>query len=50
MYRDWSHKFETWEGSFPLGRGDNTSYAIEDLPTHWIGFFATAKRILSNDN
>ena len=45
IYMDWSHKFETWEGSFAFGFGDDTSYAIEDLPTHWIGFFAAAKGI-----
>ena len=45
IYMDWSHKFETWEGSFAFGFGDDTSYAIEDFPTHWVGFFAKSKGI-----
>jgi len=45
IYRDWSRRFEAWEGSFPFGTGNNTSYAIEDLPSHWVGFFAKAKGI-----
>jgi len=39
IYMDWSHKFESWEKS--IG-GTNTSYAIEDLPSHYIGFYIQA--------
>jgi RHS repeat-associated protein len=42
IYQDWGHRFEEWEGSFALGRGNDTSFAIEDLPSHYIGFFIAA--------
>jgi hypothetical protein len=42
MYMDWGHRFEEWEGSFALGFGDDTSFAIEDLPSHYIGFARAA--------
>jgi len=42
IYEDWSIRFEAWEGSFPGPIGDDTSFAIEDLPTHYVGFYAAA--------
>jgi hypothetical protein len=42
MYKDWGHRFEEWEGSLALGFGNDTSFAIEDLPSHYIGFFMAA--------
>jgi RHS repeat-associated protein len=40
IYMDWGHRFEAWEGSAPGGGG--TSFAIEDLPSHYVGFFGAA--------
>ncbi|MGC8960808.1 MAG: RHS repeat-associated core domain-containing protein, partial [Chloroflexia bacterium] len=40
IYEDWSIRFEAWEGSFPGPIGDDTSFAIEDLPSHYVGFYA----------
>jgi RHS repeat-associated protein len=38
MYEDWSIRFEYFEGSIPIfGRG--TSFAVEDLPSHHLGFY-----------
>ncbi len=44
IYVDWSVRFELWEGSFPVV-GANTSFAIEDLPSHYLGFYAVATEI-----
>jgi hypothetical protein len=42
IYQDWSHRFEAWEARPPHGLfGPLTSFAIEDLPSHYIGFFAS---------
>jgi RHS repeat-associated protein len=38
MYEDWSKRFEYFEGSFPIG-GRGTSFAVEDLPSHRLGFY-----------
>jgi RHS repeat-associated protein len=38
MYEHWSKRFEYFEGSIPIfGRG--TSFAVEDLPSHHLGFY-----------
>ena len=42
IYMDWSRRFELWEASVFVF-GTNTSYAIEDLPSHYIGFFSKAR-------
>lgn len=44
IYLDWSNRFEAWEESPPHGFfGPFTSFAIEDLPSHYIGFFSTVR-------
>lgn len=43
IYLDWSYRFETWQGQPPRSLvGPLTAFAIEDLPSHYIGFFAAA--------
>jgi hypothetical protein len=43
IYQDWSRRFEAWEARPPRGLfGPFTSFAIEDLPSHYVGFFAAA--------
>ncbi len=43
IYYDWSHRFETWEGQPPQGFwGPFTAFALEDLPSHYVSFFASA--------
>jgi RHS repeat-associated protein len=38
MYEHWSIRFEYFEGSFPIV-GQGTSFAVEDLPSHHLGFY-----------
>jgi hypothetical protein len=46
IYQDWSRRFEAWEARPPRGLfGPFTSFAIEDLPSHYIGFFATVHNV-----
>ncbi|MEJ5311827.1 MAG: RHS repeat-associated core domain-containing protein [Anaerolineae bacterium] len=45
IYQDWSHRFEAWQGTIAFGRGKNTSFAIEDLPSHHIGFYTAAYHV-----
>jgi hypothetical protein len=48
IYMDWSIRFEGWEGGLFFGFAElfsDTSFAIEDLPSHYIGFFAAANNI-----
>lgn len=46
IYQDWSRRFEAWEARPPHGLfGPLTSFAIEDLPSHYIGFFATVHNV-----
>jgi RHS repeat-associated protein len=41
VYMDWSMKFELWEATvFVFGL--DTAYAIEDLPSHYLGFYSEA--------
>jgi len=43
VYMDWSYRFEAWQGQLPRSLvGPLTAFAIEDLPTHYVGFFAAA--------
>jgi len=44
MYMDWSMRFELWESTISIF-GVNTAFAIEDLPSHYIGFYAAARGI-----
>jgi hypothetical protein len=43
IYLDWSVRFEMWQGQLPRSAvGPLTSFAIEDLPTQYVGFYAAA--------
>jgi hypothetical protein len=43
IYMDWSVRFEQWQGSLPRSLvGPFTPFAIEDLPTQYIGFIEEA--------
>ncbi|MBN1315670.1 MAG: RHS repeat-associated core domain-containing protein, partial [Anaerolineales bacterium] len=41
IYMDWSMRFEMWESTVSVA-GIGTAYAIEDLPSHYLGFFSAA--------
>ncbi len=44
IYGDWSWRFESWQGSLPRNLVNPlTPFAIEDLPSQYIGFFAAAR-------
>ncbi|MCB8987325.1 MAG: hypothetical protein H6661_06210 [Ardenticatenaceae bacterium] len=44
IYKDWSWRFEDWQGSLPRNLVNPfTPFAIEDLPSQYIGFFAAAR-------
>jgi hypothetical protein len=46
IYLDWSIRFEDWQGQPPQGLvGPLTSFAVEDLPSQYLGFFAQAHDI-----
>lgn len=42
IYQDWSVKFELWESSFWGLLGTRSGFANEDLPSHYVGFYAEA--------
>lgn len=43
IYMDWSIRFEAWQGRLPRSLvGPFTPFAIEDLPTQYIGFIEDA--------
>jgi hypothetical protein len=43
IYLDWSVRFEEWQGQPPRSLvGPLTAFAIEDLPSHYVSFFAVA--------
>jgi hypothetical protein len=43
IYMDWSGRFEAWQGRPPRSIvGPLTAFSIEDLPSHYVGFFARA--------
>jgi RHS repeat-associated protein len=43
IYRDFSRRFEDWQGGFPLGLGSDSSFALEDLPSNYIGLLVALK-------
>ncbi len=46
IYMDWSIRFEEWQGSLPRNLvGPFTPFAIEDLPTQYIGFMEDATQL-----
>lgn len=46
IYQDWSRRFEQWEDQPPRAFfGPLTSFAIEDLPSHYIGFFSVVHNV-----
>jgi len=46
IYGDWSWRFEHWQGSLPRNLVNPlTPFAIEDLPSQYIGFFAAARNL-----
>lgn len=46
IFMDWSVRFEEWQQQMPHGLAAQfTSFAIEDLPSHYIGFFAAANQM-----
>lgn len=43
IYQDWSYRFEAWQGELPQRlAGFLSPFAVEDLPSHYVGFFAAA--------
>lgn len=43
IYQDWSYRFESWQGELPQRlAGFLSPFAVEDLPSHYVGFFAAA--------
>lgn len=46
IYMDWSLRFEAWQGRAPRSLvGPFTPFAIEDLPTQYLGFFEDANHL-----
>ena len=46
IYMDWSLRFEAWQGGLPRGLfGPLTPFAIEDLPTQYLGFVEDARQL-----
>lgn len=46
IYQDWSYRFEGWQGRLPQRAAAMlSSFAVEDLPSHYIGFFAEARQL-----
>lgn len=46
IYMDWSVRFEAWQGGPPRGLfGPLTPFAIEDLPTQYLGFVEDAQQL-----
>jgi hypothetical protein len=44
IYMDWSYRFEAWQGQPPRSLvGPMTSFAVEDLPTQYLGFVSAAR-------
>lgn len=44
IYTHWSIRFEQWQAELPRGLfGPLTPFAIEDLPSQYVGFFAAAR-------
>ena len=49
IYMDWSVAFEGWEGDFPFYVLSTSSFSMEDLPSHYLGFVAAARGFDSNN-
>ncbi|MBK8987259.1 MAG: hypothetical protein IPM39_14470 [Chloroflexi bacterium] len=46
IYGDWSWRFEDWQGSLPRSLvNPMTPFAIEDLPSQYVGFFAAVRNL-----
>jgi hypothetical protein len=46
IYLDWSTRFEEWQGQPPQGLvGPLTPFAVEDLPSQYLGFYAQANGV-----
>jgi len=46
VYMDWSWRFEAWQGEPPRSiLAPFTSFAVEDLPSQYLGFYAQALEI-----
>lgn len=46
IYYDWSIRFETWESQMPRWFAAPFSpFAVEDLPSHYLGFFAKSHQM-----
>lgn len=46
IYLDWSVRFESWEAGLPRGVvAPFTPFAVEDLPSQYLGFVAQAKKM-----
>lgn len=50
IYQDWSYRFEAWQGELPQRlAGFLSPFAVEDLPSHYLGFFAEAHGLRVDD-
>lgn len=50
IYQDWSYRFEAWQGELPQRlMGFLSPFAVEDLPSHYLGFFAQAQGLTVYD-
>ena len=50
IYRDWSTRFEGWQAQLPQTLvGMLSPYAVEDLPSQYVGFFAAANGLTVPD-
>ena len=49
MYEDWSSRFEDWEGVAFLLSGKATSFAVEDLPSQYLGAIAVMRNVTPHD-
>lgn len=46
IYLDWSIRFEAWQAAPPRGLvGPLTPFAVEDLPSQYLGFVSQAKKL-----
>ena len=46
IYKDWSYRFESWQGELPQRlAGMLSPFAVEDLPSHYVGFYAAAHHL-----
>jgi hypothetical protein len=46
IYQDWSYRFEAWQDQPPrVFAAPLTAFAVEDLPSHYIGFASVIKEL-----